>query len=344
MNYKESIQKIHEKLLNDSEDTIIIGQGLNDKNALWGSMAGLKSSFPDRVIDPPIAEDSIAGICVGLSLNGMYPINTHIRADFSLLFYNQLINLIAKYRYMFGGQFELPMLFRLIIGRSWGQGAQHSQSLQATLSHIPGLTIIMPSNPTTLFYSYKYARNNYKNPIISFEHRLLFETNFDVDGRFNKEKPLNSYIVRDGKHITILATSVMVLEAIRAHEYLKDYGIEAEVIDIHNVSHIDENLILSSIKKTGLLVVADTSWTHYGVAAEISRIILEKDHTILRKNQINLGMAFSSCPTGKTLEDLFYNDMHDIVEAVLSLTGETKKPVTKKKSMIEFYRNFKGPF
>ena len=125
---------------------------------LWG----LKEMYPDRLIETPIAEDSVAGICMGLALNGMYPINTHIRADFGLLIFNQLINLAAKYRYMFGGLFEVPSLFRMVIGRSWGQGAQHSQSLQSLMAHIPGLTVIMPSSPKAIELSYRHAISEYK--------------------------------------------------------------------------------------------------------------------------------------------------------------------------------------
>lgn len=343
MKYSEAITKSHTKMLS-SDKGIILGQGISDFKGMWGTTIEIFKKYPNKVIDTPIAEDSIAGICVGLALNGFYPINTHIRADFSLLIFNQLVNLIAKYRYMYGGNFHLPMLFRLVIGRSWGQGAQHSQSLQSMLAHIPGLTVIMPSNAASLYNSYTYAFKKFKNPIISFEHRLLYDLNFNLNSNLNNKTPLDTFIAKKGNAVTVIATSIMVLESIRAAEYLEKYGIKIEVIDLHNVSNPNFNLILKSIKKTQLLIVADTSWTHYGVASEISRIILEKNHSILRKNQINLGMAFCTCPTAKKLEDLFYPGMYEIIFNVLKLLDNKDIPLPPKQSMTDYYKYFKGPF
>src|SRR5690606_6211460 len=134
---------------------------------------GLAQEFgPDRVMDMPLAEEGMTGIAIGAALNGLYPIQTHIRADFVLLAMNQIINLAAKYKYMFGGRFEVPMLIRLIVGRSWGQGAQHSQSLQSLFSHIPGLRVIMPSSSQAILETYPAVIEEYPGPVISFEHRL----------------------------------------------------------------------------------------------------------------------------------------------------------------------------
>lgn len=343
MKYREAILSIHEEIMKN-EKTVILGQGITDFKSMWGTLEGLKKKYPDRMIETPIAEDSIAGVCVGLALNQMYPINTHIRADFGLLIFNQLINLIAKYRYMFGGQFELPMLFRFVIGRSWGQGAQHSQSLQSLLSHIPGLTVIMPSNSASIRASYKYAVEKYKNPVISFEHRLLYELDFDLSDRVNQDHSLDSYIARNGSNITVVATSIMVLESIRAADYLKRYGVELEVIDLHNTTYPNKDLIIKSIKKTGHLIVADTSWLNYGVAAEIARILTSEESYLLKKKQINLGMAFSSCPTAKALEDIFYPGVSQIVESAIYLLDKKDIPLPPNQSMTDYYKHFKGPF
>ena len=343
MKYREAILHAHQNIMMN-ERAIILGQGITDFKSMWGTLDGLKELYPDRMIETPIAEDSIAGVCVGLSLNGMYPINTHIRADFGLLIFNQLINLIAKYRYMFGGSFELPMLIRLVIGRSWGQGAQHSQSLQSLLSHIPGLTVIMPSNASSLIASYEFAFKHYKNPVISFEHRLLYELDFDMSEHISKDAPLGSYIARYGSHVTVIATSIMVLECVRAADYLRDFGVELEIIDLHNTSSPDNNLIIESLKKTGYLIVADTSWLRYGVSAEVSRTICEFNPALLKKRQLNLGMADASCPTAKALEDIYYPGVSDIIQAVLELLDIKSIPIPKKQSMTDFYKHFKGPF
>jgi pyruvate/2-oxoglutarate/acetoin dehydrogenase E1 component len=345
--YRGALEIAMCEAMEQSNKTLIIGQGVADFKGLFGTTLGLSDRYPSRVIETPLSEDAIAGICIGASLNGMYPINTHIRADFGLLIFNQLINLAAKYRYMFGGLFEVPLMMRMIIGRSWGQGAQHSQSLQSLLAHIPGLVVVMPSSPQSILASYKYAINNYKGPVVMLEHRLMYELEFE-DQEINLVNPLfGSITVQNGSDVTVVATSVMVLEAKRAADYLKDFGISVEIIDLHSISHPDHEMIVDSIRKTGKLLVADTSWASYGVSAEINRIVNEKDPTILKAPSQSLGMAPAPCPTAKSLEDLYYPDVHDLVQSICSLhfgTNDHSVRLPAKKSMTDFYKHFKGPF
>ena len=203
-NYREVLNEVMNELMTENEQAIIIGQGVTDFKEIFGSVSGIYKKYPDRVIETPLSEDAIAGTCIGMALNGMFPINTHIRADFSLLMFNQLINLGAKYRYMFGGNYEIPMLFRLVIGRSWGQGAQHSQSLQSLMAHIPGLRVIMPITPNDIRIGYKYAMNEAKGPVISLEHRLAYE--LTISDFENTKGSTSSYVVKSGIDVTIIAT------------------------------------------------------------------------------------------------------------------------------------------
>jgi len=345
--YRQAIADAMSSAMAESDKTIILGQGVNDFKGLFGTTSGLAEKYPGRVIETPLAEDSIAGICIGAALNGMYPINTHIRADFGLLIFNQVINLAAKYRYMFGGLFEVPMMIRLIIGRSWGQGAQHSQSLQSLLAHIPGLVVIMPSSPQSILESYEFAIKNYRGPVIMFEHRLMYELEFELKPT-NLVKPLfGSILEKTGKDVTVVATSVMVLEVKRAATFLEQQGISIEIIDLHSISHPDKNMIFESVKKTGKLVVADTSWSQFGVASEVNRIINEIDPGVLKSPVISMGMQPAPCPTAKSLEDLYYPDVHDLVNAIAELHFETRDhnvSLPKKESMTDFYKHFKGPF
>lgn len=336
--------------MESSEKTIILGQGVTDFKGIFGSITGLAERFPDRVIETPIAEDSVAGMCIGAALNGLYPINTHIRADFGLLLFNQLINLAAKYRYMFGGLFEVPLMMRMVIGRSWGQGAQHSQSLQSLLAHIPGLTVVMPSSPASILPTYRYAINHYRNPVIMLEHRLMYELEFDDDEKKlpNADCPVwGSILIREGRDISIVATSVMVLEAKRAAKYLEGYGISLEIIDLHSISHPDNTIILNSVKKTRKLIVADTSWKPYGVSAEICRLIAESIPEELDAPVVTLGMCNTPCPTAKALEDMFYPELHQLVGEIIKLHNRGRRtniPMPPKESMTDFYKHFKGPF
>jgi len=344
--YREALAIAMAEAMKDPR-TLLIGQGVTDFKGIWGTTTGLSEKYPTRVIETPLSEDGIAGVCIGASLNGMYPINTHIRADFGLLIFNQLINLAAKYRYMFGGLFEVPMMFRMVIGRSWGQGAQHSQSFQSLLGHIPGLAVLMPSNPKSIIDSYRYAREHHKGPVVMFEHRLMYELEFENEQGENYLNPFGTRIERIGSDVTIVATSVMVLEAVRAADYLLQFGINAEIIDLHSISHPDHDLIFNSVKKTGRLLVADTSWLPYGVAAEMSRVIAEKDPTILKQPIKSLGMQPAPCPTAKTLEDFYYPDVRDIVNLSATLVNgdeNHKIPLPFKQAMTDFYKHFKGPF
>ena len=333
--------------LTDHRNTIIIGQGVTDFKGIFGTMTGLHREFPGRVIETPLSEDAVTGICIGAALNGLYPINTHIRADFGLLAANQLINMAAKYKYMFGGHFSVPMMVRMVIGRSWGQGAQHSQSLQSLFAHIPGLLVLMPSTPEAIVSSYAHAVANHRGPVIMFEHRLMYDLAFNAGQRPLIDDPFASRLEREGSDVTIVATSIMVLEALRASNYLADFGIHCEVIDLHNISNPDRNLIMTSLAKTGRLVVADTSWLGYGVAAEVCRIVAETDPTVLKAPVVNLGMAPSPCPTAKALEDIYYPDLHKTIDTVARLVrgrDDHGVPIPSHKSMTDFYKHFKGPF
>jgi pyruvate/2-oxoglutarate/acetoin dehydrogenase E1 component len=336
--YKAALAEAMQEAMDSNPNSIIIGQGVTDFKGIFDTMIGFVDKYPDRIIETPLAEDSIAGICIGASLNGGYPINTHIRADFGLLIFNQLINLAAKYKYMFGGLFEVPSMYRMVIGRSWGQGAQHSQSLQSLMAHIPGLVVIMPADPKSIIESYRYAVQHHKGPVVMLEHRLLYELSFEDDDAELSHPLFGSKIEKEGCDITIVATSVMVLEAKRAAEHLEKNGVSVELINLHSISHPDHEMICKSVEKTGRLLVADTSWPEYGVAAEMNRIINEYDPSILKAPTKSMGMVSTPCPTAKALEDMYYPDVHDIVKTCAEMVSIniSEKDLPKKESMTDF--------
>jgi len=351
MTYREALFETMREALREHPNVIIIGQGVDDHKGIFGSTLGLAQEFgPERIFDTPLAEEGMTGIAIGAALNGLYPIQTHMRVDFALLAMNQLINLAAKYKYMFGGRFKVPMLIRMVVGRSWGQGAQHSQSLQALFAHIPGLTVIMPANPQSILECYPYAISKYRSPVISIEHRLLYDLKFRIDGvsmEANKP-PWPSRKVRSGKDVTIVATSIMVLEALRAAEHLaRTSGIDCEVIDLNCVSHPDKAVILESVEKTGKLLVADTSWQAYGVCAEVCRIVCEHAPFALRVPVVTVGVQPAPCPTAKTLEDLYYPNLQTLTHEIAKLvTGNSNHaiPLPEEHSFADVYKRFKGPF
>lgn len=350
ISYKEALYQSMNTALSESPEVVIMGQGVDDHKGTFGSTSNLAEKYgKERVFDIPLSEEGNTGIAIGAALNGLYPIQTHIRNDFSLLAMNQIVNTAAKYKYMYGGHFEVPFLIRMIIGRSWGQGAQHSQSFQSLFAHIPGLVVIMPSSADTVLESYNYAVQKYKGPVISIEHRLLYDYNFNSNYNSNsqfKENPFTSRLIREGSDITIVATSIMVIEAQRVSDYLfREFNIDCEIIDLHAISHFNKEMILKSVKKTGKLIVADTSWQAYGVCAEISRIVCESDPSMLKAPVVSLGMQPTPCPTTKKLEDLFYTDDYTFTKKIIELVkGKNHNISMTERSMNEVYKNFKGPF
>lgn len=345
ISYAEAILECMSFAMSSNDQAILIGQGIGDFKGIFGTTSGLLEKYgKDRVIESPIAEEMMTGFALGSSLNGLYPIMTHIRADFSFVAMNQIVNLFAKYKYMFGGQFQPAGLIRMIVGRSWGQGAQHAQSPQSMFSHVPGIRVIMPYSADAIIENYKYEIERKNRLVISFEHRNLYDINFRTKLQQNRT-PSGTAVERQGKDITIVATSIMVLEALRAAQFMKDnYNLDVEVLDMTSTSNPDSELIISSISKTGRLIVADTSWTPYGVGAEISRIICEKDPTILKAPIRVIGMEHTPCPTGKTLEDMFYPSVRTIVKNGLELCGTQIQDLPEGESYRDFYRKFKGPF
>lgn len=351
VSYREALFQTMREALAQHPNTIIFGQGVDDHKGTFGSTLGLAQEFgQERVFDTPLMEEGMMGIAIGAALNGVYPIQTHIRSDFALVAMNQIVNLAAKYKYMFGGRFEIPMLIRLVVGRSWGQGAQHSQSLQSLFAHIPGLTVIMPASSQSILDCYPYIISQYRSPVISLEHRLMYDLQFQVEEKESalKESPLTSRKVRTGKDITIVATSIMVLEALRAAEHLRCVSnIDCEIIDLNCISHPDENLIVESIGKTGKLLVADTSWKSYGVAAEVCRMVCERAPFYLKAPAVTLGMQPAPCPTAKSLEDMYYPNLQTLTDTIATLvTGKTDHGISlpDEQSMADVYKRFKGPF
>jgi len=349
--YREALYQAMHYSLSKNPNVIIMGQGVDDHKGLFGTTLGLATEFGnDRVFDTPLAEEGVTGIAIGASLNGLYPILTHMRTDFVLVSMNQIINLLAKYKYMFGGLFEVPMFIRMVIGRSWGQGAQHSQSLQSLFAHIPGLTVIMPSSSQSILECYPYSYFRHRGPVLAIEHRLMYDIKFKVENipvDANKS-PFTSYKVRSGKDVSIVATSIMVLEAERAaHHLASEAGIECEIIDLNCISHPDKFMILKSVEKTGKLLIADTSWQAYGVCAEVCRIVCEHSVTALKSPVVTVGMQPSTCPTAKTLEDMFYPNLTELTDSIARLVTGNKDhgiPLPDEHSMADVYKKFKGPF
>ena len=267
----------------------VTGIAVDYPSGIFGSTTEAAKRFgPKRVFDAPAMENALTGIAIGAAAMGKRPVIVHPRNDFMFLAFDNLINMAAKWRYMFAGRAgNVPIVVRAVIGKGWGQGATHSQSLQAPLAHFPGLTVVMPAFPSDA-KGLTIAALQHNGPVVILEHRSLYSISGEVSEEF-KPTPIGKAIrVREGSDITIVATSFMAYEALHAAEELARHGVEADVINLHTIRPLDEDTIIESIKKTGHLIVSDTSWELCGVASEVAALAAEKAWPYLKNRVVRI--------------------------------------------------------
>ena len=319
LTYAEAINEATAECLATDNSVYVIGLGVPGPTGVFGTTTGLAERFgPDRVLDMPSSENAMTGVALGTGIIGMRPIFVHSRVDFALLSIEPLVNQVAKWHYMYGGKMKAPLTVRMIIGRGWGQGPQHSQSLQAWFAHVPGLKVVMPTTPHDV-KGMLIAAVKDDAPVILFEHRWLYNVSGAVpEGRY--EVPLDrAHLARIGSDITIAATSYMTLEALRAADHLSEVGIEAEVLDLRCLSPIDSNVLLKSVRKTGNLIVADTGHTRFGVGAEVMSCAVEGAHHALKSAPQRVGLPHVPTPTTPALADHYYPRASNVAQLALEM-------------------------
>ncbi len=328
----------------------VFGLDVDDHKAILGSTAGILEKFgKERIFGTPLSEDAMTGVAIGAAMAGYRPIHVHIRMDFMLLAMNQLINIAAKAHYMYNGQLKVPMVIRTQIGRSWGQGAQHSQALHSMFMHVPGLKVVAPSTA----YDAKgalIAAIRDDNPVIFMEHRMVCGLESYVPQEPYVVELGKGRIMKEGEDITIVGISHMVVESIRAWKLLQDLGISAEIIDPISLRPLDIELIVRSVKKTGALLVVDNGWLNCGASAEIITSVLERLPEGIKGRQLRfarIGYADSPCPTTRPLEDLFYQNAKTIAQKACLIIGKAvlnEKEWQNIKITQSEIDAFKGPF
>lgn len=319
LSYPEAIREALDQALELDPRVFVMGQGVDDPQGMFGTTLNLHLKYgQERVFDTPLAENALTGIAIGAAIGGMRPVYFHNRPDFLFLAMDQLVNHAAKWSYMFGGAVNVPMVVWACIGRGWGSAAQHSQALQGLFMHVPGLKLVMPST----CYDAKGLMLSAiadDNPVIIFEHRYNFKYKGLVPEPVYRV-PLGKGVVRrPGKDVTLVAVSYMAIEAYKAAEELAKDGMDAEVIDPRTLRPLDEEIILTSVKKTGRLVVADTGWRTGGVCAEIMALVAEKGFASLKAPVRRVTSPNVPTPAGYTLEEAFYTGMPEIVAAAREL-------------------------
>jgi pyruvate/2-oxoglutarate/acetoin dehydrogenase E1 component len=344
LSYVDAVREATDQEMGRDPSVVLFGLDVDDPKAIQGTTRGLLQKYgAARVFGTPLSEDAMTGVAIGMALAGQRPIHVHIRMDFLMLAMNQLVNVAAKSRYMFGGKVSVPMVVRCMIGKSWGQGAQHSQGLYSFFMHVPGIKVCAPTTPLDAKGCLTAAIRD-DNPVIYVEHRILHFQQGPVPEHSYVIAPGKSRVTAIGDDVTLVGISQMQVECLRAQVYLRDVGIRAEVIDPIWLSPLDTDTIAASVAKTGKLLVIDNGWMCCGAGAEIVAQVTERlqgQHDFRAKR---MGFAPVTCPTSPGLEDLYYPNGRTIAAAARNLvegteTGWMPEERPALKSIV-----FKGPF
>ena len=315
--YLEAIREAMSQEMRQNEDVFILGEDIGVYGGAFGVTRGMIEEFgPERVRNTPISEAAIAGAAVGAALTGMRPILELQFSDFITIAMDQIVNQAAKTRYMFGGKGKVPMVLRTPSGSGTGAAAQHSQSLEAWMAHIPGLKVVQPSTAYDAKGLLKAAMDD-DNPVIFYEHKLLYGTS-DIVPEEQYSIPLGKAdIKREGTDVTIVATAIMVHKALEAAAELEKEGISVEVIDPRTIVPLDEETIINSVKKTGHLIVVHEAVKRGGIGGEIASMIAESEAFDYLDAPIKrLGGLFIPMPYNPTLEKAAIPQVADIIAAV----------------------------
>lgn len=306
--FGEAIREAIQEEMRRDGHVFLIGEDIGAAGSVFKIFTGLLDEFgPQRVIDSPISEAGIAGIGVGAAMTGMRPVVDIMFGDFTTLVMDQMTNQAAKTHYMSGGKLKVPMVLRTTMGAGRASAAQHSQSLHAWLSHVPGMKVAIPSTPRDAKGLLKSAIRD-DNPVAFFEDKMMYALEGPVpEGEYTI--PLGQADVkRTGTDITIVATSSMVHEALQAAEQLATQGVEAEVVDPRTTVPLDEETLVNSARKTSRALVVDEGCEMYGVTGEMASVIADGafyylDAPVKRLGAMNVPVPFAPSLEKQTIPD-----------------------------------------
>lgn len=326
LTYLEAIREAMQQKMREDDDVYLIGEDIAQYGGAFGVTVGMVEEFGrERIRNTPISEAAIIGVATGSAVTGMRPIAEIMFSDFMTIAMDQIANQAAKIRYMFGGKASVPLVIRTAGGGGTGAAAQHSQSLQALVAHIPGLKVIMPSNP----YDAKgllVASINDNNPVIFLEHKLLYKNK-----KYMQHVPEEVYeiplgkgeIKRKGKDISIVATAFMVHQSLETAEILqKEKGIDCEVVDLRTIRPLDIDLVINSVKKTGKLLCVEEAPVFGGFMGEVSAQVTEKAFDWLDAPIVRVAGRNCPVPYSPVLEQEMIPGIERIKAGILELLNK----------------------
>jgi pyruvate dehydrogenase E1 component beta subunit len=325
LTYAQAMREAFAQLLESDKRVFVIGQGVWSPWYAGTSLKDLDKEFgKSRIIDSPVSENATTAAAIGAALAGMRPIVFHPRMDFMLLAVDPIVNQAANWSYIFDGRIGVPVVIRASINRGGEQGAQHSQALQAMFAHVPGIKVVMPATA----YDAKgllIAAVRDGNPVMYIDDRWLYEDSGEVPEEMFEVAIGTASVRRVGTDVSIVATSYMAAQAVKAARVLERRGIDAEVIDLRSISPWDREAVFDSVRKTGYLVVADAAWKTCGFAAEIVATVAEHAIDDLRAPVARVCLPDVPAPTSEPLEKVYYPEADDIVLAVEQVLNQKEK-------------------
>src|ERR1700675_2975461 len=318
----EAVREALSEEMRRDPSVFIMGEDVAEAGTPFKVLSGMVEEFgKTRVIDTPISEPGFTGIGVGAAMTGLRPVVDIMFGDFLTLVMDQLVNQAAKVHYMSGGAWKVPMVLRTTLGASRRSAAQHSQSLHAWLSHVPGLKVVLPSTPYDAKGLLKTAIRD-ENPVVFFEDKMMYK----LKGAVPEEDYTIPFgvadVKREGTDITLVATSSMVQVALGAALLLEEAGISAEVIDPRTTWPLDERTLVNSAKKTSRVMVIDEGYGRYGVTGEIASVIVEGAFFNLEAPVKRMGAMHVPIPFSPPLEDVTVPTEQTVFEAARKLCGK----------------------
>jgi 2-oxoisovalerate dehydrogenase E1 component len=317
----EAIGEATRQVMRADARVIVLGEGVTDPKTIFGTTQGLLEEFgPERVLEMPLSENGFTGMAIGAALLGTRPIVIHQRVEFSLLAFEQIVNNAAKLCYVSEGRHRVPIVLRLIVGRGWGQGPAHSQSLEALFAHVPGLKVVMPSNAVDAKGLLLGAIAD-DAPVVFIEHRWMHSARGNVPIAAEPLPLDGPRRLRAGRDATVVASSYSTLEARQAADALARVGCEVELFDLRVVRPLDERPIAESVARTGRLLVVDSGFVDFGVGAEICARVTRACFDQLQSPPERLGLGAHPTPSSAALSAHYYPRSTQIAEAVGRAVG-----------------------
>jgi pyruvate dehydrogenase E1 component beta subunit len=319
--YREAVRDGLVAAMRADEDVFIMGEDIAEMGGSMAVTQGLLEEFgPERVRNTPISEMAIVGAGIGAAMAGMRPVVEIMYEDFLTLSLEQIVNQAAKHRYMSGGQITVPLTIRTQGGAGWSPGAQHAQQLEAWLVHVPGLKVCYPSTPEDvrgMLWSAIYD----DNPVIFFEHRLLYPVKGEVPETLEPIELGKARIVRAGTDVTVIAIGPLVHRSLEAAKLAEEEGISVEIVDPRTLQPLDEDSLVASVKKTNRAVVAHEAVTRMGFGAEVAAVLQHKAFDYLDAPIERVGAKFAPLAFAPVMEQYVVPHADDVLAAIRRTVG-----------------------